>query len=396
MGKKNKSRDIWDLTPEQQAKQTEELYKLEKGEIDILSISNITNGIDENGFSMGLQKEITKDLLGRKDENKEEPKNTVSLDSNIEDEISKEENVNVDNSQHVMIRTIKSSVIDVLNRLKLDDGIAPTSYSFDIGLNQDIVGSYDVDEATEMICDLWTYIISLKHPTAIYRYDDFINTEKWKFSYVIKDGYDHDQFAFFRVGNYVLCYMLEKDCLNHIMQKINASDYQLHEMIKTFISLSYAVGTLNQAFFVEDVEYVNTFMNSELNQQNEFHKLFIDENDTSIRYESTDIEEDDGIYFIDLPEIQTYVRGLISRLTNTSYFGDDDDYEDDDDYDIDEEIIDDNLEETTDETVVEEIDDTSDLLITEMEEVDTNGSNNIDKIEPSSDDNFVVPVVRKK
>ena len=268
MGKKNKSRDIWDLTPEQQAKQTEELYKLEKGEIDILSISNITNGIDENGFSMGLQKEIAKDLLGRKDENKEEPKNTVYLDTNIEDEISKEENVIVDNSQHVMIRTIKSSVIDVLNRLKLDDGIAPTSYSFDIGLNQDIVGSYDVDEATEMICDLWTYIISLKHPTAIYRYDDFINTEKWKFSYVIKDGYDHDQFAFFRVDNYVLCYMLEKDCLNHIMQKINASNYQLNEMIKTFISLSYAVGTLNQAFFVEDVEYVNTFMNSELNQQN--------------------------------------------------------------------------------------------------------------------------------
>ena len=394
MGKKNKSRDIWDLTPEQQAKQTEELYKLEKGEIDILSISNITNGIDENGFSMGLQKEIAKDLLGRKDENKEEPKNTVYLDTNIEDEISKEENVIVDNSQHVMIRTIKSSVIDVLNRLKLDDGIAPTSYSFDIGLNQDIVGSYDVDEATEMICDLWTYIISLKHPTAIYRYDDFINTEKWKFSYVIKDGYDHDQFAFFRVDNYVLCYMLEKDCLNHIMQKINASNYQLNEMIKTFISLSYAVGTLNQAFFVEDVEYVNTFMNSELNQQNEFHKLFIDEIDTSIRYESTDIEEDDGIYFIDLPEIQTYVRGLISRLTNTSYFDDDDDYEDDDD--IDEEIVDDNLEETTDESVVEEIDDTSDLLITEMEEVDTNGSNNIDKIEPSSDDNFVVPVVRKK
>ena len=88
------------------------------------------------------------------------------------------------------------------------------------------------------------------------------------------------------------------------------------------------------------------------------------------------------------------MRGLISRLTNTSYFDDDDDYEDDDD--IDEEIVDDNLEETTDESVVEEIDDTSDLLITEMEEVDTNGSNNIDKIEPSSDDNFVVPVVRKK
>ena len=83
MGKKNKKKDIWDLTPEEQKKQADEIFAFEKGNIDILSISNVEKCLNDNGFSAGLEAVIAKDL--RKQISSDCYDNTEPMRTNMEE-----------------------------------------------------------------------------------------------------------------------------------------------------------------------------------------------------------------------------------------------------------------------------------------------------------------------
>ena len=427
--KKNKHYDIWDLTPEEQNQQMDEMYAIESGCGSILSLARIDGGINENGLSLGLEKEIAKDLLGYRN-------TVVNLDGDevtdysLEDSVTQMEeligikptvkqgkkkdknsgiNQNVSNSgsfKHVKksshvtfkedmhneievmknenIRCVKFNIIKDLNRLIIDDGgISPTSYSFDIGLNQDIVAPYDADRVADLCYEMMLYIITLKHPLAIYEYSDFIDKDKWKFVMVDADKFDHKKYIFFRSGGYILAYLIDNKSVDEFYNFMHELRYDVHDILKTFISMSYDVGSLHQAFFVEDDDYIKYFMKSDFNKQEEFHSLFI--NDTSTKMVD-DMESSDifGVETFILDEVQYNVREQITRLTGSSYFDDDDDFDDEDSEDEEDEF-DDNEESEEEEDQIdnsEEDEDYSDLLSADMEEV-------------KGLDNLVIPVIRK-
>ena len=441
--KKNKRYDIWDLTPEEQNQQMDDMYAIESGCGGILSLARIDNSINENGLSLGLEKEIAKDLLGKRDTVVNLDGDEVS-DYNLENSVTqmeqllgvkptvkkekkknKSREIDVDMStsgsfkpvpkicsvyceeeryeenkpsKYNGLRFIRFELIKELNRLIIDDGgIAPTSYSFDIGVNQDIVAPYDADQAGELCYFMMLYITTLKHPTAIYEYYEFSYKDKWKFVMVDNEQYDHNKFIFFRAGNYILAYLIDDESVSEFHKFMDEMEYDVHDILKTFISMCYAVGTLNQAFFVEDEEYVKSFMKSEYNKQNEFHDLFINDKSTKLIEDIEGLDASGAENFI-LDDIQYYVRKQLSRLTGSSYFDededDDDDYEDEEDDQIDEsdsddeEIDDDNCDDE-DETDEEDEDDNedgedySDLLSADMEEV-------------NDSDSLIIPVIRKK
>ena len=164
-------------------------------------------------------------------------------------------------------------------------------------------------------------------------------------------------------------------------------DYDIHDIFKTFISMSYAVGTLNQAFFVEDDLYLKAFKASDLNQQVEFHNLFINDESTML-IDNIEGLDNFGVDNFSLDDVQYYVREKISRLTGTSYLDDEDDDEDEDEDDDsleDEDDLDDDDDESEDDETEEEEDesDYSDLLSADMESVNTS-------------DDLIVSVIRKK
>ena len=74
-----------------------------------------------------------------------------------------------------------------------DGDIAPTAFNFDIAVAQEIVGVYDADDITDKINLLDLYITSLKHPTAIYLKDDFID------EYGCVESFDDDKFVFMSI-----------------------------------------------------------------------------------------------------------------------------------------------------------------------------------------------------
>ena len=131
-------------------------------------------------------------------------------------------------------------------------------------------------------------------------------------------------------------------------------------------------------------------MKSDKNKQKDFHKFFT--NDLSISFipNNEDVTEEDGIPMYNLQDLQTYVREMISKITGTSYFGEDDEWDDEDD---EEEY---SSEYDYAESNVEEVD--SDLLSKEMEVVENTTEHSIGKIDTTdaSDDGFIIEVVRKK
>ena len=403
----------------------DELYAIEKGSIDVLSISKVkSGGINSKGFSHGLENEIAKDMLRKREavvsldeSSNDEPitgKTNMEMSIGVNPAKNAEEGIVFDNIKCIKVpssddesflefnlkeddRSIKFIVNDTLNRLVIDDGIAPTSFSFDIGLNQELVRMYDSDELCDLTKALFTYMISLKHPTAIYEYNDFINRDFWKFGSVSKDTYDYEKYVFFTVNGYVLCYNIDKDSVQNFYDFIEKMEYEPNDILRIYVSMAYAVGTMNQAFFGEDETYIKALMKSSYNKQKEFHNLFSNDESTILIPNNQDITSEDGIIMYDLQESQTYVRDVIGKITGTSYFDDD---EDDEDYEEENEVTE--YEET--ESNEEEDDSVSELFSEDMENVENSESveeSAENKEQPSSneeysDDDFIVDVVRKK
>ena len=450
MGKKNKTKDIWDLSPEEQAKQMDELYAIESGDVNVLSLgkTKVGTGINKNGFSNGLESEIVKDLCGVTStpvilgDNQKEPSKHPIGKTNMEEVIGvspvknepksqpiaiDEPKVNVEtpaskNCTHTevksnglgltTVRPISFNINKYLNRMVLDDGVAPTAFSFDIGLSQELAAMYDASEVSDMIPDLLLYIISLKHPTAIYEYDDFMNRDYWKFASVKGGRFDINKYIFFTANGYVFCYLVDYETIKNFNDYMDELKYDHNDDLRTYISLAYATGTMQQAFFVEEEGFIKLFMKSKLNKQKDFHKIFT--NDMSIEFvpNGEDVTEDDGIEMYHIDDLQSYVREMIGRVTGTSYFGDDDGWDDgDDEYPSDEEETEYNQTEnfdgynegrlTAEECPSEEISEeesVDELLSEEMEVVEEQKpDNNITKLPTNTDDDdFIVDVVRKK
>lgn len=276
------------------------------------------------------------------------------VEDNEEDEIDEDLNqVNINEESvddETMIRSIDFTYLEDFDRLVINDFIAPTSFSFEYGLDKfinpnqiDTTMSFDSDEVMAMCDTLINYIVSLKHPTAIYTMEDF---EK-KFKVVNEMGYDSECFRFMVHDdfNVVLAYYVATDLLKDLYEVFEAHSMDSFDMLWSLISIANACGSINDAFFVENKKYIETFMDSEYNYDDELVNVFN-------KMLDGDTDEDDTINPVlsSVKDIQIEGRDLISKLTGQPYFDNDDD-EDDDDVDQlmedldEEEDIDDDLDE---------------------------------------------------
>ena len=345
MGKKNKKskkiKNLWDLTAEEQEMQADKLYELEKGKIDIMDLAGINPSLNDNGLSSGIEELIVKDLTKREE--------VVSLNggrTNMEILTGKAPTGEDYNIVSTQTRTIDTTICEEdcrkvsfnteakdLYRIVVEDGIAPTSYSLLMGIEQELDGTYDADDVYAKCETLFEYIISLKHPTAVYSAEEFLNSSKYNFTRVACDKYDSSKFKFISSNGYVLCYLVDDKSVITMKELFDESGYDDKDLLKIYVSLAYACGTVMQAFFIEDEWYINEFKGSKYNQKRLFHEIFVNDENTCILPDDTESIDDDGVYVTNAEYLHKDARDIIETVTGEEYFDSDDDDEEDDDFD---------------------------------------------------------------
>jgi hypothetical protein len=331
-------------------------------------------------------------ILNVSDVDAEPEEEDVDVDTPSEDIIEEpdaiiEEDEEIKSSTYTLDDVRCLSFKNGVGHITINDGIAPTTVSLEYISKGEVVPNLDADQAGEICVELMNYITSLKHPTAIYKTDEFYNEEIWKFASVKNGTYNTSKFIFFEDDEYVFAYVIDTKSIEEFQQIIN-SQYP-EKILDVYINMAYAAGQLNQAFFAGDSKYVyNCYHNEEFNKQKEFHRLFIEDESTVICDEGNSTN-DDCVETYDLPELQANARETIKYLTGDiteeEYADFNSDTEDEDDEEDSEDFSD--LMDGTDEDVKFEDSESSDEVKTVTEMPDSN--------EADSDDDFVLPVIRK-
>lgn len=402
----------WDFTTEDQEKMADDLYKLEKGDISIMSLvsgKKVPTLVNENGLTDELEDQIMKDMLSRasdssyQDESYDEEEPEISIPY---DQIARVEKVTAHNDVKVThekkeveptlvpqpqvqskkekpyreFKIIRNSVMDSLNRFIIDDGIVPTAVSFNTFSVEELAARVDADHAGAICTDIINYIITLKHPTAIYESEDFYS-EFWKFARVKNDEYDRSRYFFAQGNGYVFCWLLDVESMNDI-NKLIFSNYSdtIENALIAYIEMAYSAGTLNQAFFIDEPEYVKKFFKSDENKQKVFHQIFTSDLTTQMIEAGKSETEDDGVDPYDVIELQTSVRNTISYLVG----------------DMSEEEFLDTIEDDSDEgDDGDDFDDLSEGMdMVDGEDDEEDSESGIDVMEPSepTDDDLIIKV----
>ena len=396
MGKKLKFKknSIWDITDVDQQKVADRLYEMEKN-ADITSVFDLDkkknkSRVDADCMTPDLRKQISKDLGGTNvdvdDEEDVTDKVTINDTLFVPDEekdlfasicntiggtteYSDTENYSGAFNDGKYVPSIKFVIMESLDRLSVFDAIAPSSISMDVALDMelddtlermsewdnDVANDYDIDSWEDFIVDTINYIISLKHPTAVYFEDDFLK----KANFDRLDGnrsFNTDKFFFLRKAPYIFAYYIDSVTLAEFDEFIREKT-DAYKAIKFLITSAYSAGMMNNAFFAEDTDYIEAFRKSVYNNDEEFIELFINDPDT--QFEESIDEFVRPVEIEDIESLQSTVREYITDLTGSPYFGEDDE-DDEEDYDDDEEEDEEDSEEVEDDTDEDEEEDEED------------------------------------
>ena len=392
--KKKKQRDSWDLTAEEQMEIADAFYEAEKkGQLLKLNKDGKASKFTENGLEPGIEELIHQRLVAsehKNDENltnntndesetfdesvddfdnDEESEEVESYDSFI-DKLSKNESYDVDDSEDdelsdqvttpVSINTsnqIKFRFIEDLNRLVIDDGLAPTSISIDYVHSTAIKDmEYDDDYTGNTVSLLYYYILSTKHPYMILTKEEFVNVFRNVASY------NKQNISLMEINDkYVAVYLVDKDSKEVLLDKIpEIYEFNNKEMLQYMLTIAINSGSIHNAFFYDQETYIEKFIDytksytnlDDLN--NSGIKFFDDSEDISeITYETLV----DYLVVLDFESLRDEAMAIIEDITDES----DDEIineEDDDEESIEEEIDD----------LDEENEDFDDLLNSDDEE----------------------------
>lgn len=366
MGKKKKEREsYWDIDDQQAAADAFFAFETGNGELFIKE-----DEIDANGIAGPLANLIGNDLAnGRKVKGEEDSfvtqvtyvdTDSVYRDCDSEIDIPSYEEENTispiaNRQSNVLVsspelRMITASVFEPVWRVLINDFIAPTAFAYGYEMECENLEKYasDPQEASNIISKIWEYIISLKHPTAIFTFDEFIKYFGKTNSYSTVD------FVFFVDHNNerIYAYSVNAESISNVNRYANEFlSGSVLELIQFFVSLAYAAGRTDQVFFAENEGYVNNFENSEYNQKSLFTKVFLNHDNTVF----FDDQEGDIDYICghmaikDIVELQGEVREILTDIIEG---------EDDDDDDEPEEIKEEVTEPVKEVTHVEENKDT--------------------------------------
>ena len=379
--KKKKQRDSWDLTAEEQMELADAFYEAEKkGQLLKLDKDGKASKFTENGLEPGIEELIHQRLVASEHKNDENLTNNTNdesetFDESVDDFDNDEESENVesydeDDSEDdelsdqvttpVSINTsnqIKFRFIEDLNRLVIDDGLAPTSISIDYVHSTAIKDmEYDDEYTGNTVSLLYYYILSTKHPYMILTKEEFVNIFRNVASY------NTQTISLMEINEkYVAVYLVDKDTKEVLLDKIpEIYEFNNKEMLQYMLTIAINSGSIHNAFFYDQETYIEKLIEYQATYVDvDDFKEYLNDNGTEF---SKDIPERtfdklaEDLVILDFETLKSQAIETIEEILDES----DEDEEDDDEekeYEDTEESIDEELNDLD-----EEIGDFDDLL----------------------------------
>ena len=340
--KKKKQRDSWDLTAEEQMELADAFYEAEKkGQLLKLDKDGKASKFTENGLEPGIEELIHQRLVASEHKNDENLTNNTNdesetFDESVDDFDNDEESENVesydeDDSEDdelsdqvttpVSINTsnqIKFRFIEDLNRLVIDDGLAPTSISIDYVHSTAIKDmEYDDDYTGNTVSLLYYYILSTKHPYMILTKEEFVNIFRNVASY------NTQNISLMEINDkYVAVYLVDKDSKEVLLDKIpEIYEFNNKEMLQYMLTIATNSGSIHNTFFYDQETYIEKFIDytksytnlDDLN--NSGIKFFDDSEDISERTYETLV---DYLVVLDFESIRDEAMTIIEDITDES------------------------------------------------------------------------------
>ena len=294
------------------------------------------------------------------------------------------------------LRGIKIKLIPELDRLIIDDGIAPSSFTLKFKCEQTDAMRYDDDneddkeEIEETITDFLNFFIILKHPSAIYTIEEFkslTSSESYdiKRFHVFKDNY-----MLYKDNNFVYAYKINIDEFADLTKWVEHNSTSLNDILATYCSIAFALNRADQGFLI-GADYVSSFINSNLNQKREFmnYLVSVEEADQSVDESITfdEIDDMEEIHTKNIESLEIFYSDIVPDF-------DDDDDDDDDDIEIDDE---DDAEADDAEEADDEVDDAEEADDEDIN-IDDSEFDKIDELAPqdaSKTSSMKVNVIKK-
>ena len=313
------------------------------------------------------------------------------MDDTIMNSVRVNDPVGVQNDE--TLRGIKIKLIPELDRLIIDDGIAPSSFTLKFKCEQTDAMRYvddDKEEIEETITDFLNFFIILKHPSAIYTIEEFkslTSSESYdiKRFHVFKDNY-----MLYKDNNFVYAYKINIEEFADLTKWVEHNSTSLNDILATYCSIAFALNRADQGFLI-GADYVSSFINSNLNQKREFmnYLVSVEEADQSVDESITfdEIDDMEEIHTKNIESLEIFYSDIVPDF-------DDDDDDDDDDIEIDDE---DDAEADDAEEADDEVDDAEEADDEDIN-IDDSEFDKIDELAPqdaSKTSSMKVNVIKK-
>lgn len=328
MSKKKKGDfSYWDIDDQDQESMADAFFEFEQG-----SNNEIPQPPSEkDGFSE-LESLIQEDLLGSSNDTDQEDDPEILVNYNWEDDLDDDEDDDEISPEYVI--PISFMTFPDLKRVTIEDSFAPTAFCYDSKFIMDTIINYDgyndMNTTLDLIGKLTEYILVLKHPTAVYTHEEFY--EKFK---NVKSFSDVD-FCFFKNDKYVFAYYVDPEDIGVMNEKVAELCDSYSDLLAFYISLAYACGRQDQVFYGDDDSYVLKYKTHIADNNEEFTKLFLMQEQTVITRDPEGFDYLCGIMNIcDVKDVLQTGHGIIMKIADLNY-DDPDEVDDDIEEDLDE------------------------------------------------------------
>lgn len=230
--------------------------------------------------------------------------------------------------------SIKINYINPLDKLIIDDGTTKKTFAVDRAVEDNIYeiseDDFDDDEVSDKSSLLLGYIITCQHPWAI------VPTATFERDFKSVESFDFKSYIFVNIDSFICIYVLSETNRDTLLSLMDTYDMNKSECMNFWISLAYHCGIINNAFYVENTDYMLEFINLTVGHYETFKEIFFNDSNTIVSDSTTDISE----YIDDCKFVQSTAREFLSSIADKiySYDDEDDDEDDDEEEDSEEEI----------------------------------------------------------
>jgi hypothetical protein len=245
----------------------------------------------------------------------------------------------------------------VIGKMLIDDGYVATPITIcatsSIELNKENIPEDD-DAFGELISKIYHYIITCKHPAVI------MSKETFEIEFSIFAKINFNRFKFFKHDDYVFAYVIDEKEIDNFYKVIDIYKMDNEATLRYIVGTAYACNTMHNIFMYNDEDEVLSVM-GDRNSVKELIALIYD--DPKTEYSGHNVSTDilSTMHVINLKSLISDMYATLDDLIELEDEDDDDDDTDDDTYDIpiSTSSDDDETEEYSDDTSVENFPDTS-------------------------------------